>query len=162
MSYKLLKKHSFFPPQINVPSPVFSHLKQSTMYSAAQVQHRGVSFSFMPISNPRTSHSFCPQPLSYMVRPQQKLLLLSLLPIPSSSSNPKMLEQFTLLRHTKSLSTTFINKSYIGLLTVLWTHHSHCLQILFLWPSMLFCSIISLAFKFQLQCQTLWKTPPQT
>lgn len=28
MSYKLLKKHSFFPPQINVPSPVFPILSK--------------------------------------------------------------------------------------------------------------------------------------
>lgn len=87
-----------------------SHLKQSTMYSAAQVQNLGVSFSFMPISSPRTSHSFCPPSLIIYNETTAKASFCSpLLPIPSSS-NQKMLKQFTLLRHTKSITFHYLYK----------------------------------------------------
>ena len=77
-----LWKFVLFPP-VAIMNRVMTSLyiycdkyKHASLYGIyLGAQNLGVSFSFMPISNPRTSHSFCPQPLSCIMRPQQKLLL---------------------------------------------------------------------------------------
>lgn len=118
MSYKLLKKHSFFPPQINVPSLVFPILSKVPCIQLLRSKiQESASLSCPYPVHVHPTHS-APQALSFIMRPQQKLLLFSLLPIPSSS-NQKMLKQFTLLRHTKSITFHYLYKQ-----TLYWPPYS--------------------------------------